>query len=576
MSDADARPKKKKSSARLLVIITLIGLLVIVASIAAIASLVPGAPKVEAGSALEIRLAGEMAESPSDPLLAAFGQGGGMSLWDLRRGLRAAADDPNIAGVIVEVGDVSMSFAAVEELLSEFDRFRESGKPVHAVIRADMLEEGELLVSLGADRIWMNPETIPLLNGLLAQVTFWRGTLDKLHIVPDVLMFHEYKSAGEPWQNTEMSEPMREALTAVLTDIQARMDAIVTERRNIDQAAWSAFLARGVQSPAEVLDAGLVDELGYLDQARAAVVGEGEYHGVSLSKYLKRAKDDTEAEHRIAVVFGEGPIAAAESDSPFGSDGIQGPKVAADIRAAAEDEDVDAIVFRVNSPGGSAVGSDLIWREIERAQEAGKPVVVSMSGVAGSGGYWISMGADAIVAHPSTITGSIGVVFSKFNLSGFYEWIGANVQTLPTSEGADIMSFYRNLDEGQRAALTASIGSMYDDFVRKVAEGRGLDEARVREIAKGRIWSGTAALDNGLIDKLGGLDDAVDIAKEKAGITGDVDLVIYPAPKPFFEQIMEELSAGMPEEPSIADLERQVQSMARPRPMVLAPTIVVE
>jgi protease-4 len=337
-------------------------------------------------------------------------------------------------------------------------------------------------------------------------------------------------------------------------------------------------MSHGIFAGPAALEAGLVDHMGYADQVRESLrehAGTDEYQKLKFDDYLKQVKDTApEGAPTIAVVFGEGPISASSGGAnPFEtSANIYGPKVAKAIREAAEDEEVDAIVFRVNSPGGSAVGSDFIWREIERAQEAGKPVVVSMSNVAGSGGYWVAMGADAIVAHPSTITGSIGVVFGKFNVRGLYEWLGASVDSVTLSENADLMSPFHSMDEDQLRAVHGTVQVMYDDFVRKVAEGRGMDFAAVEPLAHGRIWSGQDALGHGLVDALGGLDVAIDLAREEAGIDGEARVAVYPAKKEWIELLLEgELSIESPELDHAAALEALIEELETPKVRAVMP-----
>lgn len=553
------------------------------------------AGEVEEGTLLELKLAGGLTEgpSPTSQLLAELSPGSVTSLWDVRRALRRAADDDAVAGMLITIEGVAMGSAARGELIEEIQRFRESGKPVHALIQADMVTEPELEVGSAASTLWVTPHAMWMVNGLQADVAFYRGTLDKLHVEPDFIMFKEYKSAGEPYSREEMSEYFREAIDDVIGDIQGHLWDGIIARRGVERDAFLSLVQEGAFTPAEAAELGLVDELGYLDQVRDALMaeagiepGEGaeegdapEWDGMALGKYLKDSRDDTpEGAETVALIFGEGPIVATSAQPSLfgGGQQISGPSLAAAFREAVEDEDVAAIVFRVNSPGGSAVGSDLIWREIQRARAAGKPVVVSMSTVAGSGGYWIAMGADAIVARPDTITGSIGVVFGKFNLRGLYEWAGANIESISFAENADIMSPYETLDEAQRATMVAAIGAMYDAFTAKVAEGRGMDQAAVKQIAKGRIWSGTDAVGNGLVDELGGLDAALAIAREKAGVEGEVALEVYPRQKDLFEQLLSgELTLEVPQAVGAdpAALEALLEELARPGARVMMPEI---
>ena len=538
---------------------------------------------LEEGTVLEVVLDGTYTEAPVENPLAELGVGpaGSNSLWSLRQALRRAADDASVAGVLVTIRNPELGMAQLEELAAEFERYREvSGKSVYAVIETDLIGDRNYYAATSATKIWATPEAWWLVNGLHADITFWRGTLDKLKIEPDVIMFKEYKSAGEPIANTEMSDAMREAYEAALGDVRDQWLDDVSSRRSFDRDKLAALVDEGTLTGARALSEGLVDELGYRDQAVETLkteAGVDEYKKISVGKYLLRPTVDEPSDSRIAVVFGEGPIVSAPSDNnPFvtGST-LYGPTVAANLRKAAEDDKVKAIVFRVNSPGGSAVGSDFVWREIERAQAEGKPVVVSMSTVAGSGGYWVAMGSDAIVAHPSTITGSIGVVFTKLNVRGFYEWMGANVESVSFSENGNLLSPYASFTEEQRAQVTATIEATYNSFVSKVAEGRASSFDDIEPLAHGRIWSGEDALENGLIDELGGLDTALARAASEAGLSLDeTDVVAYPKPKPFIERLLEgELGGVQARQPTVSDLEAWLIEMSTPKVQVLMPDV---
>lgn len=571
--------KKRRWWLWILVAVSLLGVLA-VASTAAILVPVLGSQKVAQGTILELKLDGAMSDAPVTDPLAELGIGGGAatSFWDIRTALRRASGDDDIAGLLVTVHNPAMAMGHYEELAAEIERFSEN-KPVHALIRTDMVGDGNYYVATAADHVWATPVAFWVVNGFNADVTFWRGTLDKLHVTPHYIMVKEYKSAGEPLSRYEMSEYFRESITAVVEDMETTWYADVARRRGLEIPAVQGVVARGMMTSADAKAAGFIDDVGYVDDVEDALVaatGAEEYEGISVGEYLKRSKDKTRGD-TVAVVFGEGPVvSAAGSDNPFaGQDDLFGPKVAEAIRDATEDDAVKAIVFRVNSPGGSAVGSDLVWHAIEEAQEAGKPVVVSMSAVAGSGGYWVAMGADAIVAEPTTITGSIGVVFGKLDIRGFLEWIGANVESLTFAENADLLSPYSGLDEADRERVEAVMLALYGDFKQKVADGRGLDVERVEEIARGRIWSGRDAKDLGLVDELGGFDVAIRLAAEKASLDPEaVRLVLYPEPKSFLEQLLDEdlMSTGTP---TLEDFEAFAQSMAAPQPWAWMPEITV-
>ena len=542
---AEGRPSRLRTVFKVLLFLMFLFMAPIVVAIFIGTKMAPEQHVVEKGTVLELNLAGELAEAPEDPLLAKFFGGTGTSLWQIRESLRKAAADPNVAALRLTIGPLEMGWGELQELVSELDTFRASGKPVHALLRTDLISDAEYYLATGADRIWLSPGTGAVVNGLAIEVTFWRGTLEKLHVVPEILMFKEYKSAGEPFKNKEMSPYMREAMEAVLSDIQAEFITRVAERRKLEPVAVATFLAQGIQSAGELKSSGLVDELGYDDQledALAAIAGVDTYAGLNLADYDPKQPAVVNPDAAtLALIFGEGPIVSSEGQGGLfnrGDSVISGPDVAAAFRTATDDDDVKAIVFRVNSPGGSPVGSDLIWREIQRAKQAGKPVIVSMSTLAGSGGYWVAMGADAIVAQPTTITGSIGVLFTKFDISGLFEWAGAHVDTVKTSPSANIISLNEPLNPETQARAEAWLDSTYQAFTGKVAEGRNLPLDEVQNIAKGRIWSGRDALELKLVDQLGGLDAAITLAREKGSLRPDAEIVIYPEHKTLAERLL--------------------------------------
>ncbi|MEM6931416.1 MAG: signal peptide peptidase SppA, partial [Myxococcota bacterium] len=553
-----------------------IGLLgTVVALFAVVAVLTPSAPTLEEPSVLEITLDGGYAEGAVEDPFAELGlSDNGSSLYDLVRGLEAAATDDNIVAVRLDVRSPMLGLAQQQELAQAVAKVRDVGKPVVAHLVADMVTNGRYYAASQADEVWTTPEAFWMIQGLQADVEFYRGTLDKLQIEPDVIMFKEYKSAGETFLNTERSEPMREALTAVLGDAQRMWVEGVAARRELSVDAVQGLVDAGAMAPGAAKDAGLVDAFGYADEVTDALterLGFDEYTKIELDTYLETLAGPS-SEGRIALIFGEGPIVASGGDdgNPFASGSmISGPSLAKDIRDATESDRVKAIVLRVNSPGGSAVGSDLVWREIQRARDQGIPVVVSMSSVAGSGGYWISMGADAIVAQPATITGSIGVVFTKLNVRGFYEWLGANVDSVSFAENSNLMSPYHSLDEAQYDKLESIIGVMYESFVNKVADGRGMSFEEVEPLAHGRIWSGEDALEHALVDRLGGLDEAFALAAEKASLDLEgTDVEVFPEAKSLFERLAEGELSVTTAPPTEAQVRSWIEQLAEPRASV--------
>lgn len=576
-----AEQQKRRSSSGLVVVLILIGITVLGFGAAVVGGYMMLNPttRVDEGTALEIVLDGPYSDGPvAVPFDFGFG-GGGKSLWDVRQALRKAASDDKISGVMLVVRNPQIGFGQRQELAAEIQRYREaSKKPVHALVQTDMVDDGNYYLAAAASKVWVTPEAWWVVNGFQADVEFYRGTLDKLKIQPDVIMFKEYKSAGETFLNNEMSEPMREALTALLGDVYELWLDEVSAWRSMERPKLAEAVDRGTMTGEQALELGLADELGYIDQVMEALrveSGAEEYQRIGVGKYLGDKRHQKVSGDRVALVFGDGPIVSAPGDdNPFsmGGGAIYGPTVAKHLRDAADNDEVKAIVFRVNSPGGSAVGSDLIWREIERAQEKGKPVVVSMGSVAASGGYWVSMGSDAIVAESATITGSIGVVFTKFNIDGFYEMIGANVDSIALGENAGVFSSFQSFTEEQRETVVAMLDDTYGNFVQKVADGRGKSFDEIEPLAHGRVWTGKRAKDLGLIDEIGGIDRALALAAEKAemGVEDEPTVEIYPKQKDFFEQLLEDgLNARQP----TFDVEAFVREVGAPKVQALAPDI---
>ncbi len=577
-------------------------LLVVMGGVAAILTWIavsrvgPKSAEIDRGSILELQLSTPLTEGPLGVSFAMFTEARPVtSLWDLRAVLQAAKDDPDIAGIRLRLGTAMVGWSTAEEILDQLDGFRESGKPVHALLEGDMLGDLEIFLATGADKIWMTPEGASILNGIAAEVQFYRGTLEKVHVEPEVIMYKEYKSAGEPYANTAMSDYMRESLGAVLASVHDRLLERLVESRGVDPQAVEDLMARGMAPAQALVDLGLVDELGYVDQVRAGLLeatGLDRYHGVRASDYAGTLRSRRQS-GEIAVIFGEGMVLtdAPPQLFPFLTGGVlSGSAVARHIDSAVADPRVEAIVLRINSPGGSAVGSDLVRRAVERAQEAGKPVVASLSDLAGSGGYWVILGSDAIVARPTTMTGSIGVVFQKFDIEGLLEWAGTNTDRILTSPAADIFGT-GPMSEQEIAGVRSWMDSAYASFTDHVAVGREMSSEAVEEVARGRVWSGRDAVENGLVDELGGFDRAITLAAELAGLErpADATTAVFPEPVSIWDQIFSP-DLGVDSSTFLAGLEKAdglsrgeidteilewVQQASQPRVQARMPSIVL-
>ena len=355
--------------------------------------------------------------------------------------------------------------------------------------------------------------------GVATGGVFLKNALDKLKIQAQTLQWKEYKGAGETLGRDTMSPAVRESMEAIVADWEKILIETIASARKLSADRARELIAAGFVSAKFAVENHLIDREGYIEDIRAEFDPEAKRKVfASMARYRRHAVFTRERGRRarIALVHASGPVTSGEA--PATGEFISGVATAAQIDRASRDERVSAIVFRVNSPGGSAVGSDLVWRAVREAQGRGKPVVVSMGDVAGSGGYYVAMGADAIVAEAATITGSIGVVYAKFNLGNLLSELGVHFDFVKSAPISDAMSMARAMTDGELAQLNETVGHLYSAFTAKVAQGRRLSPEQAEAVAKGRIWSGLAAKGCGLIDEVGGLSTAVAIARDRAHI----------------------------------------------------------
>jgi protease IV len=393
-----------------------------------------------------------------------------------------------------------------------------------------------------ADEIWMQPGSDFMINGVTFETEFLKGLFDKIGLTPQIYALYEYKNAPNSYNETGYTEPHREALEGLANSLWNTALTDIAADRGMQVPALKALLESGPKPAEAALEAKLVDKLGWPEDAEEAALEKAgeDSELVDLLYYAPPASKAKAKDGMIAIVGGEGAVitGGGGSDSPFSeTPGFASDVIARAILDAAEDEDVKAIVFRVDSPGGSPTASDQIWRAVERAKEAGKPVVVSMGSLAASGGYYVSTGADAIIANRGTITGSIGIFGGKFAIDGTFNKIGVTFDTV--SVGGDFANAYgvAPFNQGQEAEIRAMLKRGYDRFLGLVGEGRDMTYDEVHAIARGRVWSGEEAQKIGLVDELGGFLTAIEKAKELAGIEADKSplLVYYPHRKTGFE-----------------------------------------
>ncbi len=471
---------------------------------------------------LVIRLAGPIEEDVTGSPLDQIMRRGAQSLDHLRYAFESAAIDNDVRAIIVEIASFGAGLATAHEVHRLMRAAQAGGKRVIALLRGDDAGLREYLVAAGAGEIVANPDTMLTMLGVATGGVFLKNALEKLKIQAQTLQWKEYKGAAETLARETMSPAVRESMEAIVADWEKILVEAIASARKFSPEKARELIAAGFVSAKFAVENKLIDREGYIEDLRAEFDPEAKRKVfVSLARYRRHAIFTRERGQRarIALVHASGPVVSGEA--PATGEFISGVATAAQLDRASRDERVSAIVFRVNSPGGSAVGSDLVWRAVREAQGRGKPVVVSMGDVAGSGGYYVAAGADAIVAEPATITGSIGVVYAKFNLGNLLNELGVHFDFVKSAPISDAMSMARAMTDAELAQLNETVGHLYAAFTAKVAEGRHLSPEQAEAVAKGRVWSGLAAKERGLVDEVGGLATAVAIARDRAHIAKD-------------------------------------------------------
>lgn len=460
------------------------------------------------------------------------------SLREICAGISRAADDDAIDALVLHVGGVSWGWARIAEFRDALALFRDAGKPVYVSLAGG--DEQSYLLATGADLVSMPETAILQLDGLTLSAMFLRGTYDKLGITPNFASVGEYKSAVETYTRTGFSAPARAALESLLDEEYGLLVDSLASARDLAPDSVRRLIDEGPFTARAALHAGLLDTL--LDEPSLdALAGQADGRSLgttSLSRYVRGTKDATSlGEPEIALIVASGAIVPGRSSSnPWSGEQCGSETMVSALREARNRRAVKAIVLRVDSPGGSGQASDDIWQEVRRAR-AQKPVIVSMSNLAASGGYYIACGADRIVAEPTTLTGSIGVFGGKLNLLGLYQKLGLNIETVSRGRNAEMLSPFRDFTPQERDRYQAQLDDFYRVFLARVAEGRGMSEERADSLGRGRVWAGLSAQRFGLVDTLGGLNTAVAVARSRAGLSEDatVRLELYPRPKHSFE-----------------------------------------
>jgi protease IV len=514
----------------------LIGLAIVLVAVIGVKGQVPSKTILEAD--FEHSLLEDAPDTPAAQLMMTHKQ----TLRDVVDAIDRGAADDRVVGMIAKIGAASMGMAQTQELRDAVLRFRTHKK--FAVAYSETFGEfgpgnGAYYLATAFDHIYLQPSGDVGLTGIIMESPFIKGTLGKLGMNFHGDHRYEYKAALNFYTESKYTGAHKEEMTAIMNSWFNQMKDGICEARQIAPEKFQAVVDAGPYLGKEAVAAKLVDAVAYRDEVYGDVKGKAGDGAqlLYLDKYLSRAGRPHDHGKTIALVFGVGAVTRGKSDyDPVqGNQNMGSDTVAGAIRAAADDKGVKAILFRVDSPGGSYVASDTIWREVVRARQAGKPVIVSMGNLAGSGGYFVAMAADKIVAEPGTITASIGVLGGKMLTSGLWDKVGLSWDEVHQGENATIFRGTEDYTPAEWARFEAWLDRVYVDFTTKVADGRKLPKDKVLEIAKGRIWSGQDAKNLGLVDELGGYDTALRLAKKAAGVREDEDVrvVVYPRPKGF-------------------------------------------
>jgi len=507
-------------------------------------------PAVPSNATLVLKVGGSLTEMAPNDVVGYLRGTRTPTVRGIVDNLRKAKVDARVKGVLLKpTGFESPFWGKVQEIRDAVLDFKKSGKPIYAYVEYG--GDREYYLATAADKVFLMPSTALDLTGVATYELFLRGTLDKIGVYPDLHRIGDYKTAVNTFREKGFTAAHKEMDESMNRDLYAQVVRGIADGRKKNEADIRTLLDDGPFLPEEALRAGLVDDVMYEDQVddklragdKRSHLDTDDYARVSLSSVgLNRGP-------RVAVIYATGTINSGRS----GYDPVNGPVAGSEtlieyIKQARRDSSVRAVVLRVDSPGGSATASDAIWRElmITKQERADRPLVVSMSDLAASGGYYIAMPAQVIVAQPSTLTGSIGIFGGKFVTGGMYEKLGARIEATSIGKHAEINGPMRPYNAEELKKLQEQLQSFYDQFVEKVADARHSTPEKIDALAQGRVWTGRQAKQNGLVDELGGLDRAVAIAKQRAKIAADsdVEIVVYPPRKSFYELLSDQFSGS--------------------------------
>jgi protease-4 len=568
------------------IVLTLIFIAVMIsaAGLVFMALLVGREPQVAGNSVLTLKISGDLQELEPGSVLGQFMEPP-PTVRSVVDSLRKAKVDRRITGIILRPTGTASLWAKVQEVRDAIIDFRSSGKPVIAFMEYG--GDQEYYLASACDKVFLLPTASLDLTGIASYELFLRGTLDKIGAFPDALHIGEFKTAANQYTEKTMTPSHREMAESLNRELYNQLVQGVAQGRNKSDAEVRTLIDHGPFAPEEAVRAGLVDDLAYEDEIDDKVkLGSGTLRYTSQQDYRRISTRSLGLDRgqKIALIYAVGVIATGAS-SAEATDVIGSETLVEQLRKVRADSSIKAIVLRIDSPGGSALASDIIWREIMLTRDV-KPIVASMSDVAASGGYYIAMPAHHIVAEPATLTGSIGVVAVKFVLDGTFDKLGLNIEEVKSGRYAGMYSTLRPFTPEERQKMLDHMQATYEAFVEKAAAGRKMTPEQVDAVGQGRVWTGKQARDLGLVDELGGLSKALAAAKTRAGIdeNAEVELVVYPQRRSFYELVqpfgmradnLMQMLLGVKEAKAIQTLSAPLQIFRRGEPLAIMPNVFV-
>ena len=515
-------------------------------------------PTIPSSGVLVVQLSGDVPEkAPVSIPIPFIGTPTPLSVPEIWGALHRAQTDNRVKALVLQLGSLDAGWAKMQELRDNLIAFRKSGKPVYVYLKGPSTREYYL--ASAADKVFMAPEDIFDVKGLKAELLYFKNTLSKLGVEAQVLHVGRYKDAGDSWTQTSMSPETRESLGLLLDGIYSQVLQGIASGRKKSVDEIRALIDEGPYTARQAAAKGMVDALRFEDQVFGELntaLKQNELKKISFRDYVRSLTPERDAKKRIALIVGEGTILRGSGSDAMGTDeGFTSGAFIRMLRQVAQDKSIDGAILRVDSPGGDAFASDEMLREVKLLREK-KPLVISMSDAAASGGYYVAMTGDPIVAYPNTVTGSIGVLFTAVNLKGLYEKLGISRETLQRGKNADVGDWYGPLKPEARAKLEVGLQEFYTEFVKKAAESRNRKYEEFEPLAQGRVWLGMHAKERGLVDELGGLDKSVELMRKKLKLAPDakVRIVAYPPRRTWLDQLLKSTTDTPSVDAKVAEL----------------------